>query len=217
MILRIAKIVVAPRHADRIPREYHAYSETWARRQPGCLAVRLLRDIGMPNKYFLVSYWADEPQMLAAVKGATFADILDEARREFLERLSVSVCRVVDADPRPLLPARRGEVVSRLVKLTVRPGQEEDMLADYHRITDAFSRRQDGCLRVQLFEDRQTPNVYYLQSYWRDLAALRRVMSAPAYEGLRTDTRHYFEERMREWLLDIVEDDPRLPVYEAVD
>ena len=218
MLLRLAKIVVAPAHADRIPAEYHAYSETWARRQSGCLSVRLLRDVVMRNKFFLLSYWRDEASMLAAVKGDAFADILAEARRDFLERLSLWVCDIVDADDdRALLAARAREVVSRLVKVTVRPGRDADMLAEYYRVTEAFSRRQEGCLRVHLFRDRQTPNVYFLQSYWRDLVSLRRLLQSPGYDRLRTSTSEYFEERIREWLLDIVEDDGALPVYRSVE
>lgn len=213
MILRSAKIVVKPERQGEIVRQYEAYTEGFALRQPGIVAVRLLRDLRMDNKFFLHSWWEGEAAMAAAVSTADFGDIRAAAQEDFLERVSVYLLDVVDEDPRPLVPAVSALVTTRLAKLTVRPGADAVMEEEYHRLTEGYTRRQPGCLRVQLFRDRHVRSVYFIQSYWRDAAALAAARDTEEFYAIRADTLRYLEERMTAWEMRIVVDDVHAPIF----
>ena len=215
MILRSAKIVVDPRRADETIPLYRDFTDSFALRQPGILAVRLLRHLGMPNKFFLHSWWASAAAMEAAVTSAAYREVLSEARADFLERLSVWPLDVLDADERPLLPADPRTVVTRFVKMTLRPHVDSGLEELYDRVTDAFTRRLPGCLRVQFFRNRKSPNVYFIQSYWTDAAAMVAAREHDRLYAIREEALTILEERMAAWEMEIVADSVRMPVFRA--
>ena len=215
MILRSAKIVVEPgRSADTVP-AYRAYTYDFALRQPGILAVRLLRSLTMPNKFFVHSWWDSVASMEAAADSPDYERVLDSAQRDFLERMSVWTLDVLDPDPRPPLPADPSLVVSRLVKVTLRPNVAHDIEGLYRRVTEDYTRRQPGCLRVQLFRDRRLRNVYFVQSYWTDAAKMMAAIESDQLHAIREEAAHYLEERMGVWVLEIVADSERMSLFRA--
>lgn len=215
MILRSAKIVVDPRRADETVPLYRDYTDSFALRQPGIVGVRLLRHLTMPNKFFLHSWWASAQAMEEAVRSEAYAAVLSEARTDFLERLSVWPLDVLDADPRPLLPAHPKRVVSRLAKMTLRPDADGGLEELYYRITDRFTRQVPGCLRVQLFRDRQVRNVYFVQTYWTDAEAMVAARELDELKVIRKEALHILEERMAIWEMEIVADSVRMPMFDA--
>ena len=213
VILRSAKIVVEPGRSDDTISAYRAYTDDFALRQPGILAVRLLRSLTMPNKFFLHSWWDSVASMQAAVDSPDYERVLSEAQRDFLERMSIYALDVLDADPRPPLPADPSLVVSRLVKVTLKPYVQHDIEGLYHRVTADFTRRQPGCLRVQLFRDRRVRDVYFVQSYWTDAEKMMAAIESDDLHAIREEALQYLEERMGVWELEIVADSERLSVF----
>lgn len=209
--------MVDPRHQEGAISRYSAITGAWTLRQPGIQAVRLFRDLGMSNKFFVQTCWATEADMLAAAGSEEYARIIAEVREDWIERMSVFALDVIDDDDeRPLLPADPSHVTSRILKVTVRPGAQDEMIAEYQRSSDGHLRQQPGCLRVQLLRNRHVRNVFLVQSYWEDERAMRAALSDLGFDTDRGEPPSYLEERIVQWEMRIVADDANRPVFEPV-
>ena len=194
---------------------YREYTDAFTRRQPGNLAVRLFRDRAMTNKYFVHSWWTDRARHRLAEASDTYAEMGRRLGALLIERRATWELKAIDTDARPPRPARRDEVLSRIVKVVVHPGQSSRMIDRYHEVTQGFTRRQPGCLAVQLFEDATVDNVYFLQSYWRTADDFHRTRATPELQAIWTGAYPFLEQRLEHWDLDCLDDDPRRPVFAA--
>jgi (4S)-4-hydroxy-5-phosphonooxypentane-2,3-dione isomerase len=67
------------------------------------------------------------------------------------------------------------------VKVRIKPEERERFLKAIEVDAEGSERDEPGCLRFNVLQDQQDPNVYYFFEVYRDEAALEAHRAAPHY------------------------------------
>jgi quinol monooxygenase YgiN len=89
-------------------------------------------------------------------------------------------------------------MVTRLVRMTFRPGEEARFEALFegwrHRI-----RAFPGCRHLELWRDGRRPQVYFTYSLWDDAAALEAYRRSPVFAEVWPTVKALFAEPAEAW------------------
>ena len=71
-----------------------------------------------------------------------------------------------------------------IVSLQVRPEKRDRFLAAIAENAAASVRDEPGCLRFDVMEDAQHPNLFYFYEIYRDADRVRRAQGRSAFRGV---------------------------------
>ena len=91
-----------------------------------------------------------------------------------------------------------------LVKVRVKPEQRQRFLDAIEHDALASERDEPGCLRFNVIQDRQDPNVYLLYEVYEDEKALDAHRAAPHFEVWRTASQEVLDGQPERTMCDTV-------------
>lgn len=66
----------------------------------------------------------------------------------------------------------------------------------------AHIRTFDGCLHLELLQQKDAPSVFFTYSHWRDEVALEAYRQSELFRKVWGETKKYFNERPQAWSLE---------------
>lgn len=91
----------------------------------------------------------------------------------------------------------------RIVKMTFQPDRTDDFMGLFNQIKSTIASF-DGCDGVQLLRDKNSPNIFFTYSIWRDEDALEAYRESDFFADTWIRTRMMFSEKARAWSVDEV-------------
>ena len=91
----------------------------------------------------------------------------------------------------------------RIVKMTFKEEAVETFLKNFHNNKNAI-RNFEGCRFLELYRDRQQPNIFFTYSYWDAQTDLERYRSSELFKTVWTKTKPLFSDRPEAWSVDKV-------------
>lgn len=95
-------------------------------------------------------------------------------------------------------------MIKRIVKLSFDPEQVPAFLTIFAESKDKI-RAFPGCQHLELWRDRQAPNILFTFSYWEDEAALERYRHSDLFTATWARTKVLFNDRPQAWSVDVVD------------
>lgn len=213
MILRATKLVAFPAHAAEMERLYRQFTQSFTRRCPGNIAVRLYRHVETPNTFFIHSWWRRLEDIRLAMAQPEYEAMLARVHEFAIERLVTWELAVGHDLTEGLRVEPAGTEVLRTARVVARPGESEELSRLYAHHTRAYTLCQPGCLGVRLMRLIATPNTFFVQSYWRQQDDLDAALAKIDYAELRAAAMRVIIERIQTWNLTLLSDDPEQPLF----
>ncbi len=219
MLLRISKVTIQPGLEEEYLRLHRFHANNFARKQPGNLSLRLLRNCSPQNEFYLHTWWADRRSCERVVSSPNYADIYADMMTVLLERIEVWMCEVRPGElamsglterlracgtPEPI----DADTCVRFTKITVKPGRELELFGRYERWRESVSH-DDGYLSSNVLRCEAPPNTFFVQTWWTSVAASYAMARSAAYAATMARALPLLEERMRTWTLHVVDEDER--------
>lgn len=91
----------------------------------------------------------------------------------------------------------------RIVKLTF----NSQNIASFEQLfekTKTDIRNFDGCLKLELYRDKNEPNIFFTYSHWRDVVDLEHYRNSVFFKGVWAKTKVLFSDRPEAWSVDII-------------
>ena len=91
-------------------------------------------------------------------------------------------------------------MITRVVKMTFRPGTEPD----FHAVFTASApviRSFEGCIEMNVFNDVAAPNVYFTISKWENEEALNNYRNSDFFKDVWAQTKALFANKAEAWSL----------------
>lgn len=92
-------------------------------------------------------------------------------------------------------------MVTRIVKMTFRPGEEERFLALFEGWRPRI-RGFPGCRHLELWRDRNDPRVFFTYSHWEDEADLEAYRCSPVFASVWPTVKALFDAPAQAWTVD---------------
>ncbi len=92
----------------------------------------------------------------------------------------------------------------RIVKLTI----EKQNIAKFEAIfaeTKIYIRNFEGCLQLELYQDREDPSTFFTYSHWEGETFLEAYRNSPFFKGIWNKTRQLFSAPPKAWSLNKLE------------
>jgi quinol monooxygenase YgiN len=97
-------------------------------------------------------------------------------------------------------------MIQRIVKLTFHPEKVADFMEVFEESKDKI-RRVDGCWKMELFKNIDTPNVLFTQSIWDDVAALEQYRQSELFKSTWARTKIHFAAKAEAWSIELIDED----------
>ena len=91
-------------------------------------------------------------------------------------------------------------MIVRIVKMTFSEELVDDFLDNFHKNKDRI-RHFEGCLKLELLQEKGNPNVYFTYSWWEDESFLEKYRSSDLFKGVWKTTKTFFSARPEAWSL----------------
>lgn len=91
----------------------------------------------------------------------------------------------------------------RIVKLSFQPN-EVDTFLDKFDNKKSFIRNSKGCRLLELYRDKQNPNVFFTYSYWDDEKDLENYKNSDLFKGIWSEIKVLFNDKPLAWSVDKV-------------
>ncbi len=92
----------------------------------------------------------------------------------------------------------------RIVKMTFK----KENIASFERIFEQNKhdiRAFDGCLFLELYQDKGDPTIFFTYSYWEKEESLERYRESDFFKSVWTQTKSLFESKPEAWSVDKIE------------
>lgn len=86
----------------------------------------------------------------------------------------------------------------RIVKLTFKPENSASFEAMFNEVKKTI-RGFEGCLRLELHQTIDRPNIYFTYSYWKDEAALENYRNSNFFKTTWARTKTLFGSKPEAW------------------
>ena len=97
-------------------------------------------------------------------------------------------------------------MILRATKIVAFPTRAEELRRLYGEVTQSFTRRCAGNLAVRLYRHVDTPNTFFIHSWWQRIEEIRLAMAQPEYAYMVERVHDLAIERMLTWELAIDHD-----------
>ena len=95
-------------------------------------------------------------------------------------------------------------MVTRIVKMTFRKGEEENFLAVFNKYKSRI-RAADGCTFLELLSDIHSHNVFFTNSRWHSESYLHKYRDSEVFKELWPIVKALFEKPAEAWTIELVE------------
>ena len=99
-VMRLSKAVIKSAEIERMLEMYTIATQTFTLKQPGCILVRLFRDLQHRNVFFIQSLWESADALEANLSSAGFQKLRLQVLDVMEERLHTWNLHLLDDDPR---------------------------------------------------------------------------------------------------------------------
>lgn len=89
----------------------------------------------------------------------------------------------------------------RIVKMTFKP-TETKAFRDLFALKKQHIRGFEGCEFLELYRDKNDPNIFFTYSYWKDEDALENYRHSKLFKEVWKATKAKFSERAEAWSVD---------------
>ena len=89
----------------------------------------------------------------------------------------------------------------RIVKMTFATEKIDAFQDSFHSIKGKIIAFE-GCNLLELYQDKENPNVFFTYSYWDSEAALNEYRMSTFFKEVWTDTKKMFTEKAAAWSVD---------------
>ncbi|HLT32453.1 MAG TPA: antibiotic biosynthesis monooxygenase family protein [Aquaticitalea sp.] len=91
----------------------------------------------------------------------------------------------------------------RIVKMSFEPSKIDAFLANFEAKKHHI-RNFDGCEFLELYRDKNNPNLFFTYSYWNDENDLERYRNSALFKEVWAETKVLFNDRPEAWSVDKV-------------
>lgn len=95
-------------------------------------------------------------------------------------------------------------MLSRLVKLVICPGKEEEFLAVFEKSKEKI-RTAEGCMELILYRDQKFNNIFFTFSIWRDPVDLENYRQSDLFRSTWKKTKRLFADKPEAWSVNQVD------------
>ncbi len=95
-------------------------------------------------------------------------------------------------------------MIKRIVKLSFDPALLPEFMAIFEVSKDRI-RAFPGCHHLELWRDRETPNLLFTFSYWKDEEALAAYRRSDLFTSTWAKTKLLFNDRPLAWSIDVID------------
>lgn len=89
----------------------------------------------------------------------------------------------------------------RIVKMDFKPENITAFLAIFEASSPKI-RGFKGCSFLELYRDKNNPNIFFTYSYWEDDVALENYRTSPLFKGVWAETKKLFNNKPQAWSVD---------------
>jgi quinol monooxygenase YgiN len=89
----------------------------------------------------------------------------------------------------------------RIVKMSFHTKHIEAFLAMFEEKKTVI-RAFEGCLLLELYQDKTNPEIFFTYSYWQDEKKLENYRNSKLFKGVWDQTKTYFNDKPLAWSLD---------------
>lgn len=65
-----------------------------------------------------------------------------------------------------------------------------------------FIRNSDGCQLLELYQDKNNPEIFFTYSYWNDESDLENYRNSDLFKKVWAQTKTYFNDKPEAWSVD---------------
>lgn len=95
----------------------------------------------------------------------------------------------------------------RIVKMSFQEDKIETFLENFEEKKD-YIRNFDGCRFLELYRDKNHPNIFFTYSYWNTEADLENYRHSDLFKGVWAKTKILFNDKPHAWSVDKIESLP---------
>lgn len=89
----------------------------------------------------------------------------------------------------------------RIVKLSLEPSKIEEFLSNFEAQKEQI-RMFKGCQFLELYRDKDTPNIFFTYSYWNAPIDLENYRHSDLFRGIWAKTKPMFNGKPEAWSVD---------------
>ena len=92
----------------------------------------------------------------------------------------------------------------RIVKMTFEPDRADEFIGLFNEIKDGIAAF-DGCEKVELYRDKNSANVFFTYSIWKDELALDAYRNSDFFRKNWSRTKQFFADAPHAWSVEDVQ------------
>lgn len=89
----------------------------------------------------------------------------------------------------------------RIVKMSFEPSKTELFLENFNTKKQSI-RNFKGCRFLELYRDKNNPNIFFTYSYWETEADLENYKKSSLFQGVWANTKIWFNKKPEAWSVD---------------
>ena len=93
---------------------------------------------------------------------------------------------------------------TRIVKMSFDPTKIELFLENFNNNKEKI-RNFNGCRLLELYRDKNNPNIFFSYSYWESEIHLEAYRNSDLFKGVWNKTKTMFNDKPQAWSVDTVE------------
>ena len=94
-------------------------------------------------------------------------------------------------------------MITRIVKMTFKPEHVSVFLTQFER-DKKHIRGFEGCLHLELLNDKNNPNIFFTYSKWQDESFLEKYRHSDLFSSVWKQTKILFAEKAEAWTVNSV-------------
>ena len=94
-------------------------------------------------------------------------------------------------------------MITRIVKMTFYPEQAPVFLALFEKSKDLI-RGSEGCMHLELLNDKNNPNIFFTYSKWKDESFLEKYRQSDLFNSVWKQTKILFSEKAEAWTVNSI-------------
>lgn len=90
---------------------------------------------------------------------------------------------------------------TRIVKMHFKEDEVDNFLKNFETVKEKI-RNFEGCLFLELYRDKDTPEIFFTYSRWNHVNDLESYRNSSLFKNVWADTKPKFTEKARAWSVD---------------
>jgi quinol monooxygenase YgiN len=94
-------------------------------------------------------------------------------------------------------------MIKRIVKMEFRPDEVENFKVLFDTVKHKI-RHFEGCMHLQLWQDVNTPSVFFTYSFWSSVEHLEKYRKSDLFKEVWSHTKAKFADKPMAWSVDVL-------------